>query len=477
MKPAPETSKSLPDRHASILGTRVRQRRREIGLGQAELAKRVGISPSYLNLIEWNKRRIAGRLLGRIAEALDLEVDDLQGVGERRLLEALDEIAGLGAFAHLGIEGERSAELIGRFPGWARAIATIARAEREATARASTLSDRLSNDPFLGEAVHRMLTRISAVRSASEIISDYRDIEPERRDRFIEIVRDESSALSGAGEALAAYLDKAEDSDRILTPVDEVETFFEANDNHFAEIEAAAEALARELTDPRPISRRKKAQSLVETRLKTVIADIVEASSDLATEPARLRATQALMDYAVGSVLIPLSQFTRSASELGYDIEALAEMFSAEVEIVCHRLTALPGEAGRPRFAYFRSNAAGTIIEMLGLPGLALPRYASACPLWALFRAQQSPEAVIRQRALFPTGKRFVFVARARHTGPTGFGKPRHYLTDMIAMTEEDAGLTVYAPDTSVAVEEVGPSCRLCPRHACIHRVEDPLTG
>ena len=30
----------------------------------------------------------------------------------------------------------------------------------------------------------------------------------------------------------------------------------------------------------------------------------------------------------------------------------------------------------------------------------------------------------------------FVFVARARNTGPTGFGKPRHYITDMLAMTE-----------------------------------------
>jgi len=477
MTHARSSAKSPPDRHASILGTRVRQRRREIGLGQAELAKRVGISPSYLNLIEWNKRRIAGRLLGKIAEALDLSVDELQGVGERRLLEALDEIAGLGAYAHLGIEGERSAELIGRFPGWARAIATVARAEREATARASALSDRLSNDPFLGEAIHRMLTRISAVRSASEIVSDYHDIEPERRDRFLEIVRDESRALSGAGEALAAYLDKAEDADRILTPTDEVETFFETNDNNFSAIEVAAEALARELTDPRPISRRKKAQGLVETRLGSVIDQIVQSSVDLATEPARLRASRALMDYAVGAVLMPLSQFSRGAAELGYDIEALAEMFSVEIEVVCHRLTALPGETGSPTFAYFRSNAAGTIIEMLGLPGLALPRYASACPLWALFRAQQSPEAVIRQRALFPSGKRFVFVVRARHTGPTGFGKPRHYLTDMIAMTEEDAGMTVYAPDSAVAVEEVGPSCRLCPRHACIHRVEDPLAG
>ncbi|MEL6481744.1 MAG: helix-turn-helix transcriptional regulator, partial [Pseudomonadota bacterium] len=51
----------------SIVGARIRARRRDIGITQAELARRVGISPSYLNLIERNKRAIAGKLLGDIA--------------------------------------------------------------------------------------------------------------------------------------------------------------------------------------------------------------------------------------------------------------------------------------------------------------------------------------------------------------------------------------------------------------------------
>ena len=110
-------------------------------------------------------------------------------------------------------------------------------------------------------------------------------------------------------------------------------------------------------------------------------------------------------------------------------------------------------------------------------PGLVAPRYAAACPLWVLFRAQQSPATVIRQRALFPTGERFVFLARAHISGPSGFGKPRHYLTDMLAVSEADAQLTVYSPDPGVLVEEVGPACRICPRLRCSHRVDDPFAG
>ena len=153
----------------SILGTRIRQRRRELEITQTALAHAVGISPSYLNLIEWNKRRIAGALLNRIASELDLEIADIAGTGERRLHEALTEIAHMPALDDMRIEEPRISELIGRFPGWSRAIAALARSERDASLRAQTLTDRLSNDPHLKETVHGMLTRIAAIRSNIEI--------------------------------------------------------------------------------------------------------------------------------------------------------------------------------------------------------------------------------------------------------------------------------------------------------------------
>ncbi len=462
--------------HRSILGTRIRQRRREIGVTQAELARRVGISASYLNLIEWNKRPIAGTLLRKIAESLKLTLDDLDGASESRLLDTLMEMAQLPPLRTLGVEGERTNEMIGRFPGWARGLAALARSERDAVTRAQTLSDRLSNDPFLSETVHRMLTRIAAIRSAAEILTDFPDVPAAQRDRFGHIIHEESRALSDVGEALATYLDKSEESERVQTPLDEVEMLYNARENHFAEIEAGASGLTNSLTDPRPVSRRAKALSLAEAHLGSLIDDVIERQPQIQTAAARTRARRALSKYAVGALLMPMEVFARRAAELGYDIEALAEAFSTDVAAVCYRLTALPRSRDVPQFGYFRANAAGTIIEMLGLEGLSIPRYVAACPLWVLYRAQQSPEAVIRQRALFPSGARLIFVARARHTGPTGFGKPRHYVTDMLAMKENESGKTVYAPEASTLVEEVGPSCRLCPRRNCLHRVEDPLS-
>lgn len=463
------------DLDRSIVGTRIRRRRRELAISQTELARRVGISASYMNLIEWNKRQIAGSLLRQIAESLDLDLSELDGASENRLFDALNEVAHLPSLAALDIEDNQTGELIGRFPGWARGVAALARSEREATARAQTLSDRLSNDPFLGETVHRMLTRIAAIRSAAEILTEYRDTTATERARFHAIINEESRALSDVGEALAAYLDKVDEPSRALTPLDEVDALFDANENRFPDIEEAAGRLSRNLTDPHPVSRRARAQSLVDEHLQRVIAATIGQDAQIETASARARAQRSLVDYAVGAILMPLAPFQQQAGMLKYDIEALADAFSVDIDAVCQRLTALPRSPDAPRFGYYRANAAGALIKQVGLESLSIPRYAPACPLWVLYRAQQSPEAVIRQRAIFPSGARFVFVARARNTGPTGFGKPRHYVTDMIAMPEDDARHTVYAPDPTALVEEVGPSCRLCPRANCVHRVEDPL--
>ena len=469
------SSRILPTR--AILGARIRERRRNLGITQAELARQLEISASYLNLIEHNKRGIAGKLLRRAAEALDLRLDELDGAAERRLLERLSEIATAPEVQALGVETDSAGELIGRFPGWARAVAALAGSERVANETARALADRLTHDPFLADTVHRMLTQIAALRSAAEILVDHEDIDALSQRLFHQAIHEESQGLSEVSEALAAYFDKSDTVDRVLTPLDEVEALFEGRENRFAEVDAAAEALAPALTEHSWAPRAHEARDIVNTQLSLLIEQIVAEQADLSTTRARIQAHEALHDYAVGALLAPMTDFAEQARLLRYDLEALADAFTINFEIACQRLTALPAGDDVPRFGYLRANAAGTLVETRGLPGLLTPRYASACPLWVLFRAQQSPEATIRQRTLFPNGSRFVFVARARNTGLTGFGKPRHYLTDMLAMSEDDAAHTVYAPDVTVPVEPVGTACRSCPRPDCVHRVADPLAG
>ena len=224
----------------SLIGARIRERRRSLGITQAALAATIGISASYLNLIERNKRNIGGALLKRVAGALDMALDELDGAAGRRLLDDLGELAGDFRLADLRLDPARIADLAGRHPGWARALVVLQRALLDRDRTVAALSDRLSHDPFLGDAVHSVLSRVSAIRSSSEILETVEDLEPAQRERFVSIIGAESARLSDLAQALAAFFDQAHTATRSITPADEVDDLLFDHDNYFAALEQAA---------------------------------------------------------------------------------------------------------------------------------------------------------------------------------------------------------------------------------------------
>lgn len=68
------------------VGRRIVQFRRELGLTQRQLAKRVGVQPPYLSQIETGKRQGTLKLLLSIAKELDTDVDTLAGEEPRESL-------------------------------------------------------------------------------------------------------------------------------------------------------------------------------------------------------------------------------------------------------------------------------------------------------------------------------------------------------------------------------------------------------
>ncbi|MBK0399138.1 DUF2083 domain-containing protein [Limibaculum sp. M0105] len=452
----------------SIIGARIRERRRAIGITQTELARRIGISPSYLNLIESNKRGVGERLLGSIARELSVPLEDLDGAAERRLLDQLREVAADPRLGGLGIDGNEAGELLGRYPAWARAIETLARSERELAAMVRAMSDRLTHDPFLGEAVHRMLTHTAALRSASEILTEVPDLEPPQRERFEAILATESRRLSDVGGALAAYFDRSHTTRSAITPMDEVDALFEAYGNRFDAIETAVSGvrIADDADEPALAAAARNAAA-------AAIGALIEDAEEIESEAARSRARVMLLRYAADAVALKDDAFAADAHAVGYDLDLLAQRCGQPHDRVCRRLTSLEPAAGRPRLGYIARNAAGVLIDCISIPGFAPARHGEACPLWVDCRAGGFPGRTLRQRAVFPTGLGFVFVARARHVGQAGFGQPVLHVTDLLAMDEHDATLTVYGPgrNNELTAEAVGTSCRICPREDCAHRV------
>jgi XRE family transcriptional regulator, fatty acid utilization regulator len=80
-------------KRGALTGSRIRDRRVAAGMKQADLARAAGISPSYLNLIEHNRRAVGGKLLADLARTLGCELSALTEGAEAALLGALREAA------------------------------------------------------------------------------------------------------------------------------------------------------------------------------------------------------------------------------------------------------------------------------------------------------------------------------------------------------------------------------------------------
>ena len=78
----------------AMLGNRVRRLRNHQGLTQVAMAAQLGISPSYLNLIEHNQRSLNRPLLLKLSECFDIDLQAFSGNHEARLLADLTELLG-----------------------------------------------------------------------------------------------------------------------------------------------------------------------------------------------------------------------------------------------------------------------------------------------------------------------------------------------------------------------------------------------
>src|SRR5262245_24341655 len=126
-------------------GPRIRRIRNARGLTQTAMAEGLGISPSYLNLIERNQRPLTVQLILRLASVYKVEPEDLhQSAGGA--VSALREV-----FADPLLAGELPGdqeliEVAEAAPNAAAAVVKLHRAYREQAARLSDLSELLARE-------------------------------------------------------------------------------------------------------------------------------------------------------------------------------------------------------------------------------------------------------------------------------------------------------------------------------------------
>ncbi|HVY44572.1 MAG TPA: short-chain fatty acyl-CoA regulator family protein, partial [Minicystis sp.] len=394
------------------LGAKLRALRRRENLTQVDLAEKLGISPSYLNLIENNRRPLTAPLLIRLAQIFQLDLTAFATGDDARLGSDLLEAFGDPLFEDHGLTNADVRELAIAMPNVAKAMLTLYRSYVGARESAATLGEQLSTGYAGG---------LDASRLPGEEVSD-----------LIQRHGNHFPALEEAAEQVwrVAELD-AEDVYRGL-----VRYLAAAHGITVRVVRVADERKAMRRYDPErrilslsevlpPRSRRFQLAHQVGLITQAALVERLLQGESLTSPDSRALARVALANYFAAALLMPYAPFREAAKAERYDIELLAHRFGTSFEQVCHRLTTLrrPGAEGVP-FHFVRIDIAGNISKRFSGSGIRFARFSGACPRWNVHAAFMTPGMIRTQISRFSDGSAYFCIARTVRSDRGGFHVP-----------------------------------------------------
>lgn len=442
---------------ATQIGGRIKRLRRMRKLSQSDLASALGISGSYLNLIEHNRRRVTVPLLFSIAGYFGVEPGELVDSDEGRLLGDLMEAFGDDVFADSDVTNLEIRDLAQANPGAARAILK--------------LYDRYRLSKT--EPAHVAMGEAEPFHLATDAISD-----------FLQENANHFAPLEAAAERIRADIDSSGENfeyglRNYLFNVFGVEVKLASLPHGIArQFEQRNQQLL--ISDILPLE---SALFLTANQLGQLAAgsDISEiiAKSDLPDGDAPALARNVLSAYFAAALIMPYGPFLRACRDYRYDIERLGRRFGASFEQVCHRMTTLQrkGEVGIP-LHLVRTDIAGNISKRFSLSGIHIPRHSGACPRWNVYSAFLSPERINIQLSQMPDGQRYFCIARTIVKGDFRHNAPRRYMSIGLGCSIHHAKDMIYSDGMDLTGESqivpIGVGCRICPRMECGQRAHPP---
>ncbi|MDO8802408.1 short-chain fatty acyl-CoA regulator family protein [Phenylobacterium sp.] len=440
------------------VGPSLRRLRRDLGLTQADMARDLEVSASYVALLERNHRPLSAEMLLRLAQTYKLDMSTLAGSGGADETARLQAVLKDPMFADIDLPALETSDLTGNFPGITEALLRLYTTYRE---EQLALADR-------GAETHE----------AGGEGADATDPVAESR-RFLAARRNSFPSLDDAAERIAQGV--------------------AGHDNLVGYLKARHGLKVRRLPSPvmvgsiRRLDWHRK-EILLDDGLDTASqmfqlalqlaylemreeVDAVLAEGTFATESGERLTRRALASYAAAAVIMPYSAFARAVEARHYDVEALARQFGASFEQTAHRLTTLqkPGQERVP-FFFIRVDPAGNVSKRLDGAGFPFARHGGGCPLWSVHQVFKTPREIVTQWLELPDGQRFFSIARTVTAGGGSFGSPRVERAIALGCAAEHAGKLVYTQDQPAqAATPIGVTCRLCHRTECTARSAPPI--
>lgn len=447
------------------LGGKVRQLRRRQGVTQKRLAQALGISASYLNLIEHNKRPLSASMLIRLAHHFQVDLTAFSSDTDAELGSAMMEVFSDPLFDPYELSGAEVRDLATEHPTLSRAVQSLFQAYQASQQHAESLAERLAdgNDAAF----------VTASRTPAEEVSDF----VQRNDNYFHALEEGAEDIQrlarlGTGErdlygGVMHYLKKNHEVETTILTVREMGGALRYFDPD-----------RRTLFLSEVLRRGSRNFQLCHQLGLILMGDVIEtltADPKLTSDDARRLCRLILANYFASAVLMPYERFLNAARAERYDIELLGNRFRTSFEQVCHRLTSLrrPDVEGIP-FHFVRVDIAGNISKRFSASGMRFARYSGACPLWNVYASFMTPGTIRTQVSRMPDGTTFFDVARTIRKDSGRF-RARHSLQAInIGCEIERAKELVYADgvdlDNAEAAVPIGTTCRLCERNDCAQR-------
>jgi hypothetical protein len=469
------------------LGAKVRSLRSSRDMAQVELARRLEISASYLNLIEHDQRPLTAPLLLRLAQEFELDLADFDVGPDQQLCADVAEVFADDLLRDIvpapgTLDMKVMQEQVGNAPALGQGLVRVYHAYREAQQSADLLASQIYDG-------HQELGGVAGAPLASEEVSDFIQ---RQGNSFEELERLADRLRAGLGlalhdhappglvdgvsvsltgqqllPALRRYLEERHDVTLALVTTTDRPAVLRAYDPT-SRVLALSEGMP-------PHSR--LFQTLAQLALieHGEILDRIVADGGLAAPASRSLGRVVLANYFAGAVMMPYAAFRAAAGRERYDVELLGHRFGASFEQVCHRLTCLqrPGQEGVP-FHMIRVDLAGNISKRFSATGIRFARFAGACPRWNVFSAFLAPGTIRVQISVMPDGGAFFCFARTVPKGRGGYHTPHTIQAIGLGCRIEYARQLVYSDGVDLDALEgavpIGITCRLCERTDCEQR-------
>lgn len=450
------------------LGTKVRSLRRREQLTQTDLAAKLEISPSYLNLIEHNQRPLPAHLLVRLAQIFHVELQAFADDSQVRLADSLQEVFGDPLLEEHAVTTNDVRELA-ESPAAARAIISLFHAYKSSVQSMRDLASQL----YDGRAFHGVDPAHLPSEESSDVIQENLNYFPELEAAAADLTRRAHFDRNDMYRSLSGHLAQHHGVQVVLTPVSRDRGLL----RHF---DVASRTLALSEVLP-PWSRQfQVAHQLGLLEAAPVLDAITTRSQKNLTTPESVKLCRvALANYFAAALLMPYDDFYKMAEDVRYDIELLQHHYTASWEQVCHRLTSLrkPGATGVP-FHFVRVDIAGNLSKRFSGTGIRFARFSGSCPRWDVHAAFLTPGRIRTQLSKMPDGTAYFCIARTIRKS-YGYASGDALMAVGIGCPVRDARRLVYADgydlDNLDAAVPIGTTCRLCERVDCEQRAFPPL--